>query len=144
MTLISIILFATKYQSELAITKIFQAVSLSLLLVLLIFDYVQKPTFFELFRDKNNLIMKLFIPDTRYYLFFLEKRVKTLTIHEKERIELTHEDAPLKKSRLGFLIKKQDGTVLETEKLGFSWASAGQMQILNLMISEHNKKAINT
>ena len=55
-----------------AFFKMMMGIGGMLMMVILLFDYRERPAFFELEKQQQGLLLQLFLPDYRY-LFFLEK-----------------------------------------------------------------------
>ena len=62
-------------------------VAISLLLVLLLFDFIQKPSLFEVIRKKDDLEIRLFHPDTRYFIRLNERFIQTIQLQPTDRLE---------------------------------------------------------
>ena len=63
-------------------------VGIPLLLTLLAFDYLQKPSLFELRKGDGQLAIDLYVPDARFLFFYNPKKKRTITITEDPQVEV--------------------------------------------------------
>lgn len=136
------ILFMTMQVEAKMITHIFYPLTTSLLFVLFIFDYWEKPAFFELIEQKNKLLLRLFVPDLRYFLFFQDKYVEEIIFEQGNKIICrplpTFFSSLLQKYIL--ILQKNDDANIRTTHIYFNWATKIDLERLNRKIVEHNQK----
>ncbi len=110
---------------------LFSSVVWSLLLVLILFDMLQKPGLFEVLRAGEGLLIKLYNPDTRYFFWLDEKRVRSINLEQDDQLQVygQFEGLPWKK-RIHLVIEKPSGQKFISDKLDISWASRTQFQKL--------------
>lgn len=111
--------------------SLFSSVALSLLLMLMLFDLLQKPGLFEVLRKGEGLQIKLYNPDTRYFFWLDEKRVRSFELEHGDQLQLygQYEGLPWKK-RIHLVIEKPSGQKYISDKLDISWASKLQLKKL--------------
>lgn len=107
------------------------ATVLSFLLMMVLFDMLQKPGLFEVTRVGEGLQIKLYNPDTRYFFWLNEKRVRAFQLEPGDQLQLygQYEGLPWKK-RIHLVIEKPSGQKFISDELDISWASKAQVQRL--------------
>ena len=111
------------------------SVFLSLLLTILLFDYIQKPSFLELAKLEKGIKLKLYKPDVRYFFFTNQNAVKSQLISNGDILtyRIYKKLMPVL-NQIEFFIKKKDGSVIKTDKINIGWMSEKQMEELSKII----------
>ncbi len=122
------------------IRNIVQVASISFLVALLIFEFVQRPTLFELRRKGEKLRMGLYFPDSRYFINFCKSKIKYFDIHKN--------DAALFKANFCALnllhsaevvIAKRKKGIIRFKNINLSWASKAQINKIKQIIKKHSR-----
>ncbi len=121
------------------IVSIFLAIGISLLLTILLFDYLQTPSFIELLQLDQGLELRLYIPDTRYLIYFKESKIMSLLIEKGDQFIFQQYKGifPLL-DQFDFIIKRKDGTILKTNKINVGWMDEEQKYKLRSVIDQYN------
>lgn len=118
-----------------------QIIAISLLLTLLIFDYLQKPSFFELQQIENGLRIGLYIPDTRYFIYFSAYKIRYFDINSQERVLLKIISNHSSFLREGMIeVVNKNGGIILFQPINLTWANQEQLTLILKIIEEHNKK----
>jgi len=127
---------------ESILIKIIQILSIPLIVTLLLFDWIQRPVYFELKKIGERIRIGIYIPDTRYLVAFRKNKIKFLDINQSEKIifDINYYKLSLKNT---FVIKiqKQDGGLISSRPINFSWAKKGDIEKMKELFENHNKKA---
>jgi hypothetical protein len=111
------------------------SVLLSLLLTILLFDYLQKPSFLELAKQEDEIELKLYRPDARYFFFTNPKVVKSQIISSGEVLTYRiYKKIIPALNQIEFFIKKKDGNVIKTDKINIGCMSKEQMEELGSIV----------
>jgi hypothetical protein len=138
-----VLTYGTFFESApLAFKHLASYVGIPLLLTMLVFDYLQKPSLFELRKGDGQLAIDLYVPDARHLFFYDPKKKRTITITEDAQVEVvgTYKSLPWQR-KLQFLIQQPNGEVLKSPKLDFSWASKADIALVLKTVKEHNEGA---
>ena len=142
--LITNIVFMVVVKSEIIesiLIKIIQILSIPLIVTLLLFDWIQRPVYFELKKIGERIRIGIYIPDTRYLVAFRKNKIKFLDINQSEKIifDINYYKLSLKNT---FVVKiqKQDGGLISTRPINFSWAKKGDIEKMKELFENHNKK----
>ncbi len=139
--LLLIVGYGTFFESApLIIKHLASYVGLPVLLTLLVFDYLQKPSLFELRKGEGQLAIDLYVPDARFIFFYNPKKKKTITIAKDAQVEVlgTYKSLPWQR-KLQFLIQQPNGEVLTSPTLDFSWATKADIALVLKTVKEHNQ-----
>lgn len=111
--------------------KIFISVTLSLLLVLLLFDTLQKPSLFEVFRKGKELKINLYQPDVRYLVWFNEERIRSFHLEDNNQLEIfgEYQGLPWKK-KIKLVIHGIGDQKFVSNKIDISWARKFELKQL--------------
>ena len=111
------------------------SILLSLLLTILLFDFLQKPSFLELAKQEDGIELRLYKPDARYFFFMNPKAVKSQIISNGDILtyRIYKKIVPVL-NQIEFFIKKKDGNVIKTDKINIGWMSKEQMEELGRII----------
>lgn len=114
-----------------ALLQLLSATALSLLLVLLLFDYLQRPGLLEIFQNKEGLIIKLYQPDSRLMHWWDEQRIRTFLLDSPAQLQVygQYERLPWRK-KIQLVVQLPDGSQAISERIDVSWASKSQLQRL--------------
>ena len=127
--------------SESILLKNIQNLFFPSIFTLMLFDWIQKPAYFELKKIGERIRIGIYIPDTRSFLIFRKNKIKFLDINQSEKIifDINYYKLSLKNT---FVIKiqKQDGELISTRPINFSWAKKGDIEKMNELFENHNKK----
>lgn len=124
---------------EPTIVSIFIAIGISLLLTILLFDYLQTPSFIELLQLEQGLELRLYIPDTHYLVNFKESKVKNLILGKEDQLIFQqYKGAFSLLDQFDFVIKRKDGTLLKTDKINVGWMDEAQKHKLKSVIDQYN------
>lgn len=117
--------------------QLLSAVAISLLLVIVLFDAIQKPGLFEVLRNDPQIVIRLYQPDTRYFFWFRERFVQTFEIQPGDKIELYGEMKALPwKRKVQLMIKQQNGQQYISDKIDVSWARQSELKRLLALTKE--------
>jgi hypothetical protein len=111
-----------------------------LLLTLLVFDYLQKPSLFELRKGEGQLAIDLYIPNGRFLFFYNPSKKRTITIAEDTQIKVvgTYKTLPWQR-KLQFFIQQPNGELWTSPKLDFSWATKADVALVLETVKQHNQ-----
>ena len=124
--------------------NIVQISSISLLLVLLIFDYIQVPMLFELYQRQGGIKIGLYIPDTRYAIYFYRHKMKYYDVEIRDKISIKIFFYFISIFNRGELeIEKESGQIMNFPKLDLSWATQKELDLIQNIFNEHNKNTDN-
>jgi len=108
----------------------------SLLITVLIFDYLQQPSFLELSKVDKGIEFKLYKPDNRYFFFLKQNAVKSQLISSEDKLTYSiYKKAIPLLNQIEFFIKKKDGSIFKTGKINIGWMSAEQILELKHIVS---------
>ncbi len=138
--LFSIILFVKPNLIELNIASWVQIVVISLLIILLIFDYFQKPLFFELRQTETGLRIGLYFPDTRYLIKFSPTKINYFDVYTGDSILLKVKSSYFNLLKEGNIeIKKKNGEIVRFRPINLGWANQETLtSILRIIAAHHN------
>lgn len=123
--------------------RFYNAITFPLLLVLLLFEYVENPALFEIEKhDGNSLVFKLFAPNKGILYIFSEKKVKNLEISSKDKIsvQISQNELPfLTIKKCFFLINKGTNSSIRTAKIGLGWADESTISEIKKIVAQHNQ-----
>ncbi|MEM8523818.1 MAG: hypothetical protein AAGG68_04200 [Bacteroidota bacterium] len=132
----SLIIKDTSYQKTL---EVFQIVGMSLLFSLMLFEYLQKPSLFEIESENGQLNFHFFAPDTRFLILFNEEKIKTLIAHSIDKVTFWHQEARYDfLDKLTITIKRKSGEVLRTQAINIAWMQREEMEKLANALERHN------
>ncbi len=124
------------------ISSIFLAIGSSFLLTILLFDYLQKPSFIELLKQEQGLQLRLYIPDTRYLVNLKESAIKSLIIEKEDQLIFQQYKGIISLlDQFDFVIRKKDGTTFKTDKINVGWMNEAQKENLKSVIDQYNIKS---
>lgn len=95
----------------------------ALVLVILLFDYLQKPSFLEITKSNYRVELNIYEPDSRYLFYLKESGIKTLTVADTKSIRCIQ-----KVSKLPFLNQvyfeiNEANDILRTQPINAAWLS---------------------
>jgi len=118
---------------------ILTAIFIPLLSTILLFDYLQKPSFLELSKVEKGLVLKMYQPDSRYFFFLKKRAVKQLILSEGDKLTYQIQQSILSVfNKIIFIIQKKNGEVLKTNQINIGWMSQNQLNILNQLVKAQN------
>ena len=133
--LLAITLLAGKYWEhsffDSAVVTILLAISSSILLTILLFDYLQKPSFLEIVELDESLLLKLYQPNTNYLFYYKESAVRTLSIAKEDRLVLRIYKGILPLlDRIDFVLTRKNGETWKTNTINIGWRNSGELEDL--------------
>ena len=118
--------------------------SISILITLLLFNFFQKPSLFEVFQSEKELKIGLYIPDTRYAINFTNSKIQYFSIRANDKILFKLKSHFISLLDEGFIeVRKENGEIIHFQPIAFSWASKNDLEIFNRIIDKHNKTLAN-
>ena len=131
--------FATKLISpgDSFYLQLLNGVAIPFLMVVLLFDAVQQPGLFEVLRNQEQIAIRLFQPDTRYFIWHRESLVRTFDLQPGDEIELFGEYQTLPWNRkIQLVIRKKGGQQFVSNKIDVSWAQQSELKRLLALTKE--------
>lgn len=121
------------------VISVFLTIGSTLLLTTLLFDYLQTPSFIQLLKLEQHLELRLYIPDTRYLVYFKESAIKSLIIKKGDQLIFRQYKGIISLfDQFDFVIRKKDSTILKTNKINVGWMSDDQKNKLKSVIDQYN------
>ena len=141
LVLLLVLTYGTFFESApLVLKSLASYVGTPLLLTLLVFDFLQKPSLFELRKGEGQLAIDLYVPDARFLFFYNPKKKKTITIAKDTQIKVigTYKSLPWQR-KLQFFIQPSNGELWTSPKLDFSWATKTDVALVLQTATQHNQ-----
>jgi len=113
--------------------------TISILLTILIFDFIQKPSYLELIKSESGYILRQFHPDSRYLFFFQERKVDSVYVKNEDVVscKVFKGLVPLL-NQIEFQVTKPDTTKVKSKKINIAWMNHIQLNRLNQYINKSN------
>ncbi len=128
-------LFRSVYSEYEAIWNVLLIILGALLITLLLFDYLQKPSFLELEKVEKGIVFKLYKPDTRNFFYLKESAIRFQLIADGDLLTYRIYKKPIPVfNQIEFFIKKKNDPTIKTDKINIGWMSEEQMIELNHVI----------
>lgn len=141
LTLLLVVGYGTFFEgAPLVIKNLASYVGLPVLLTLLVFDFLQKPSLFELRKGERQLAIDLYVPDARFLFFYNPNKKRTITIAKDTQIKVigTYKSLPWQR-KLQFFIQPSNGELWTSPKLDFSWATKADVALVLETAKQHNQ-----
>jgi len=138
---IKILSFLPFFKDYLLLSQAFYNIISLLLLFLLVIEYIEKPSILEVYQEDDGLLIKQFVPDTRYFFRFSEQKMQCLKVDKQTQVSLVEQKEYFGIVRKVFLmIGKIDGEILKTHTTSLGWRHQQSVEKLKLAIAQHNAK----
>ncbi|MEM9888696.1 MAG: hypothetical protein AAF849_22560 [Bacteroidota bacterium] len=116
---------------------------LPLFITLFLFEYYQKPAFFEVSQEANRMTFHLFIPNTKFFIRFKESYIKSLSAEVQDRILLERKKGWINiLDQLQIYIQKPNAAVFKLASINLIWANRAQLKALEVACEQFNQQKI--
>ncbi|MFZ1750966.1 MAG: hypothetical protein WAU01_12270 [Saprospiraceae bacterium] len=104
---------------------------ISVILVIVLFDWTQKPGLISVTKEEHELLIELYIPDTRYHIKFDEKKIRKYHCGEANPAKFLIKSHFIKiLDKISIQVRSSKGEYVMTPFMSFSWATKVDMENL--------------
>lgn len=129
--LLAVLLLLISADTKTGTSQLWSVLVVSLLLTIVLWQQLQRPSYLEVFVHRDALLIRLYIPDNRFLFFLQRKHIRTFIVHPQDELRIHGQFGYWPWSRkLQFVVARPDGSQWRSDILDISWATAKQWERL--------------